>query len=547
MNIRIPFFVGAVVLLACASVVADVERVMTLSDAYLLLPVKNGAAKRALEIRADGKVLRKLDVEFAEGRPDWTAPVPVAGLRGRKVTLRLVGAPETYGAALNAVKTVPVRPQGVDMKTEPLRPQLRFTQRYGWNNDPNGMTYYKGEWHLFFQNNPCGIQWGNMHWGHAVSKDLVHWTELDTALAPDELGTMFSGSGVVDVDNVAGFGAGAHLLYYTAAGHPFTQCLAASTNGRTYEKWSRNPVLGNLSGGNRDPKVFWHAPSRHWVMVLYGFENNHHVFYVFNSADLTNWTKVQTLVGDAKDKGTWRYECPELEELPIEGERGTAWVLWGAGSLYDVGTFDGRTFTAVEERLAAWPLNLGTPYYAAQTFNNAPDGRVIAINWFKIGTGGASTFGQGFSLPHELTLRRTKDGLRLVRRPVRELEALRAGPAVAPEAFEGELAEAFLACTVGKNAHASFDLRGVRVVYDAAKGTLSALGQSVAWPVANNRLALRVFVDRNGMEIFAQDGLQVFPVPAARPDPANRRISVRMSVDADTPDFRVYPLKSIHP
>lgn len=130
---------------------------------------------------------------------------------------------------------------------------------------------------------------------------------------------------------------------------------------------------------------------------------------------------------------------------------------------------------------------------------------------------------------------------------MRELEALRAGPAVAPEAFEGELAEAFLACTVGKDAHVSFDLRGIRVVYDAAKGTLSALGQSVAWPVANNRLALRVFVDRNGMEIFAQDGLQVFPVPAARPDPANRRISVRMSVDAGTPDFRVYPLKSIHP
>jgi len=428
------------------------------------------------------------------------------------------------------------------------RPQLTYTPARGWVNDPNGLTWYRGEWHFFYQHVPGGVAWSrDMNWGHAVSKDLVHWLELPDALEADDF-AMFSGSGVVDAGNVAGFGKDAHLLFYTAAprkGLAGGQCLAYSSDGAAYAKWEGNPL--RLAGGHpdRDPFVFRHGPSDKWVMLVYGQDGDRAEFDLYNSTDLKNWTLVQTLPGDRRNEGNWRYECPGLVELPIEDETGTAWVLWGAGPLYDVGTFDGLSFVASETRLKGWCEGRRPSYYAGQRFANAPDGRTVWIGWKRGLSAPGQDFNQGFSLPQELSLRRTPGGLRLARRPARELASLRTGAAVAPEAFAGELAEVELTAEVGSDGVVTLDLRGEKAVCDARAGTLSVGGETVAWTAAGGRLELRFFVDRNGLEVFSGDGLQTLFVANFRPASANRRIGVTATPGVRV-SARVYPLASIY-
>jgi len=443
------------------------------------------------------------------------------------------------------------------LKDDPLRPQLRFTQRSGWANDPNGLVFRDGTWHFFHQHNPGDVKWGPMYWNHAVSKDLVHWTELGDAIVPDALGTMFSGSAVVDRDNTAGFGKNAIVLIYTAAGSqvtpqkPFTQCLAYSLDGRTFTKYSGNPVVPCIAdGGCRDPKVFWHGPTKRWVMPLYGQRDGFHVVMTLTSPNLKDWTEVSSVRGDKVKQGDWRhnwlYECPGLEEIKIEGETGTAWVLWGATCDYAVGSFDGKTFTPQAERLQGLVCNPAyTPYYAAQTYGNVPDGRTIWVAWFRTPYQQGAAYSQTFGLHEELTLRRTAEGLRLVRRPVRELDTLRKGTAVPLEAFDGELAEVRLSCNVAPGAVVSFDLRGVPLVYDASQGTLSAPGVKAPWKIEKGTLSLIVYLDRIGMEVFSGDGLQLMPVPNARPDLAKRKLSVKTTGLVSGCAFYAYPLRSV--
>ncbi len=438
-----------------------------------------------------------------------------------------------------------------DLARDPNRPQLRYTPRFGWVNDPNGLTWQNGEWRFFYQHNPTGTQWGNMHWGYAVSTDLVHWEERKPVLAPDAMGMMFSGSGVVDRENTAGFGKDAHVLLYTAAGEkgkPFTQCLAFSRDGRRYEKYAGNPVIPQLSPGNRDPKVFWHAPTRAWVMALYGEENGRHVAWILTSPDLKTWTKRSTVTGgETAKKDRWLYECPGLEELKIEGEDGTAWVLWGADNAYAVGTFDGAVFRPEVARLAGVVAARegGMPYYAAQTFSNAPDGRAVWVAWYRLPKRPCMDFTHAFSLPQELSLRRTPEGLRLVRRPARELAALREGAAVPFALFDGELAEIDVACTVASDGRLALDLRGVPLVYDAAKGTLTVAGRTFDWPLDRGRLAFKAFLDRVGLEIFSADGLRVAAVPEAWPKPPCRSLAVTARTGVTEASFRATRLRSI--
>lgn len=520
-------------------------RTVNVSQDWILFPVKNGGAKMKLLVKDGGMDLPAKDIQLCSAaEADWWAPWNVRNLRGHKLVFSLDECTPEQKTVLEAIRTADAPPPAKSLAEDPLRPQFHYSQRYGWNNDPNGMVYRDGEWHLFHQHNPYGINWGNMHWNHAVSKDLVHWTELGTALEPDALGTMFSGCGVVDREGTAGFGKNALVFHYTAAGQPFTQCLAYSMDGRTVVKYEGNPVLKNLSPGNRDPKIFWHAPTKAWVMILYGSENNHHVFWIFRSADLKNWTKTSTLVGDELKKGNWRYECPGLEELRIEGEDKTAWIVWGAGPWYDVGTFDGYTFKPIEEHLSA-VQDRSNIYYAAQTFANAPEGRSVWVAWFHQPADNRNTYSQSYSLPFDLSLRRTKGGLRLVRKPAKELEALRKGPAVPLADFSDELVEAHLACTLPPQGTASFDLRGVKLVYDAQESTLAINGKKSPWPIAEGRLALRVYLDRTGIEVVSQDGLNLQPA-AIVPDPANRRLSATFSEGVSKIDCRAYPLRTIY-
>jgi fructan beta-fructosidase len=243
----------------------------------------------------------------------------------------------------------------VETYNEALRPQFHFSPMKNWTNDPNGLVFLDGEYHLFFQHNPEGINWGNMTWGHAVSPDLVRWTQLDHAIYPDELGTIFSGSAVIDVNNTAGFQTGdtkVIVAIYTSQGpeakpdpKPVTQSIAYSNDrGRTWEKYDGNPVLENVIGGNRDPKVIWHEPTGQWVMALY-LDADDYAF--FGSPNLKEWTKLSDLkvAGDS--------ECPDIFELAVDGDpNNKKWVFWGGSDTYLIGSFDGVTFTPASDVLA---------------------------------------------------------------------------------------------------------------------------------------------------------------------------------------------------
>ena len=500
---------------------------------YMAVPVENGAPKVRLEVFDGATRVAYDDVEWARGATNWTGTLDLRGFKGRALEFRFSGndVPELTAADLKFADARFPAPKG--QYGEAWRPQFHFTPPLGWNNDPNGLSYRDGEWHMFYQHNPFGVRWGNMHWGHAVSKDLVHWNDFGDVIAPDDHGPLFSGSAVVDHGNTSGFGKGAHVLIYTAAGRPHTQRVAWSLDGRNYAKWPKAAVEGRPDA-NRDPKVIWYAPGRHWVMAVYGeVEKGRHGVSLFASKNLKDWTLASNVPGDLFDEGKFLYECPDFFELPIKGETGTRWVLTAANRQYAIGTFDGRTFVPETTRLEQTrPVGGLNPVYAWQSFSDAPGGRRIQIAWshFDSLAGGRTdaTSNQGMTLPMELSLVRTADGLRLARFPVKELESLRAGEATAFKAFEGELAEVEFACTPVADAVVTLDLRGVKIEYDAVKNTLSVNGRATAWDLdAAGRLGLHVFVDRVGLEIFSLDGFQYLPLPEIVPDPANRKLSWR--------------------
>jgi sucrose-6-phosphate hydrolase SacC (GH32 family) len=371
---------------------------------YLNFPIGMKQDRQRVHFVLEGDTVTFADIRLADSIPDYWVFKDVSAYRG--MSMDIVFAEEVSGIEGMYLSD---RFAGEDsLYAESNRPQFHFTTRRGWNNDPNGLVYHDSLYHLFYQHNPYEIHWGNMHWGHAVSRDLLHWEELGDALYPDHLGTMYSGSAVVDKENTAGWGKDALVLYYTAAGKEMTQNVAYSTdNGITFTKYAGNPVLGP----NRDPKVFWHGPSQRWVMALY--EDN--FIAIYNSTDLKSW------VYQSKTKGF--YECHELFELAVDGDvDNTMWVMYGASGTYMLGTFDGAVF---EPAYGKYFYSWGSQY-AAQTFNNTPDGRRIQVGWGRIEQPGMP-FNQMMLFPCELSLRTTPEGVRLFCAPVREIEALYEG------------------------------------------------------------------------------------------------------------------------
>ncbi|HHY83493.1 MAG TPA: glycoside hydrolase family 32 protein [Clostridiales bacterium] len=327
---------------------------------------------------------------------------------------------------------------------ELYRPKYHFTPQKNWTNDPNGMFYYKGEYHLFFQHNPNDKVWGPMHWGHAVSTDLVHWEELPVALEPDSLGTIFSGCAVVDWENTSGFQTGQEKVIVAV----FTQheddnekqSIAYSNDrGRTWVKYKGNPVVKNPGIKDfRDPKVFWYAPSERWTMVL----ACHDRVRFYSSPDLKSWEYLSEFGQDhGAHGGVW--ECPDLFRLNIEGNPGEArWVLavsvsngapnGGPGVQYFIGQFDGSTFTCENYESQALWVDYGRDFYAAVTWHHDPFGmerRILlawANNWEYANCIPASSWRGAMSVPRELSLSRTKDGnIILVQKPVDEIMNLR--------------------------------------------------------------------------------------------------------------------------
>ncbi|MBP1692415.1 MAG: glycosidase [Chloroflexi bacterium] len=303
--------------------------------------------------------------------------------------------------------------------TEKYRPRFHFTARKNWLNDPNGCVLFAGEYHLFFQHNPHGNEWGNMTWGHATSPDLVHWHELPCAILPYGGGDIFSGSAVVDWNNTSGLGDGIGppiVAIFTHARSPCEQALAYSIDkGRNWRVYNSGQyVVPNqgLDGYERDPKIFWHLNSRKWIMALWVKTNT---VRFFTSDDLIHWSHASDFVGD----GFW--ECPDLIELPVDGDViDKRWVLNDANFNYWIGTFDGKTF---QPESGPFQGDFGANFYAAQTWNST-ENRVVQIAWMRGGEYPRMPFNQQMSFPCELSLRKTSDGVRLYRLPVPEIESL---------------------------------------------------------------------------------------------------------------------------
>ncbi len=450
------------------------------------------------------------------------------------------------------------------------RPSVHFTPERNWMNDPNGMVFFRGEYHLFFQHNPYGAQWGHMSWGHAVSRDLVHWTELPVALEPDELGMIFSGSAVVDHDNTTGFfdAEPGLVALYTSAGDTQQQSIAYSTDrGRTWTKYAGNPVIENPGVTDfRDPKVFWHAETARWIMSL--AEGDRIGFY--GSPDLIHWDRLGEFgAGQGAHGGVW--ECPDLFRLPVDGQPGrTKWVLivsinpggpaGGSGTQYFLGDFDGNRFHndgAPGELL--W-VDQGADFYAAVTWSDVPesDGRRLWLGWMSNWSYAedvpTSPWRGAMSVPRELSLIDTPTGLRLAQRPVAELQRVRTRPRhwsgvvsedrEVPE-FRGSELDMTAEFEVDGATATSFGLtvfggahRATRVGYDVTAGQLfvdrTDSGETTvsdAFPARHAAehlpdgevLRMRVLLDRCCVEVFGDRG-QVVLTDLVFPNPDGDRV-----------------------
>lgn len=508
-----------------AALLTKATRTFTIEKRYLHLPIKNGSPHHKVTTLVDGQAIVQNDIELADGTPDWWAFIDVGAYQGKSVTIQVDKLTET-STALSALTQSDAIPGVEKLYRETIRGQFHFSSRVGWLNDPNGLVFFNGEYHLFYQHNPYGFNWGNMHWGHAVSKDLVRWVDLGDVLAPDEFGPMFSGSALVDWKNTSGLGTTEHpplVLIYTAAGKS-VQCLASSTDGRTFTKYSGNPAVKTITGGNRDPKVMWHEPTKRWVMVLYVGISKKHTVHILTSPNLREWTVASIVEGGTEGSSSYLYECPDFFALPVDGQTSNQqWVLIGADDQYATGTFDGITFTPQQSHLRA---NHGHGFYAAQSYSDIPaaDGRRIQIGWLQAPTPGMP-FNQCMTIPQELKLMTTPDGVRLTRTPVKELESLRVksqrseAATLTPDsanplaAISAELVELRADLIPGDAKEITFLLRGANIIYDVAKQELRVNDLRTPAPLRDGHLRLTVYIDRNATEVFACDGLVYVPLP----------------------------------
>lgn len=351
---------------------------------YLLLPIQEEKDEAQVLLDTGSKDDTWMDVRLAQNGSDYYVPFALG--KGKTATVKILGLKKD-ALALNLLK---LSNTFDTTNTDYYRPSYHFTPLYGWMNDPNGMVYKDGEYHLYFQYNPYGSKWGNMHWGHAVSKDLVHWEHLDPAIARDPVGHIFSGSSVIDKKNTAGFGKDAIIAIYTnhSVNHGEVQCIAYSNdNGRTFTKYEGNPVLTPFDGLKdfRDPKVFWYEKGKCWYMIVSADKETR--FY--KSKNLKKWDYVSAF-GKGLGQQPCQYECPDFFQLPVNGDKKKMkWVMtmninpgcWFGGSAteYFVGDFDGKKFTCPDADEVKW-LDWGKDHYATVTFSNTGD-RVLGITW----------------------------------------------------------------------------------------------------------------------------------------------------------------------
>lgn len=417
---------------------ANEQSVVAVSEAtrFLLLPVQDDAPEAKVGvISGNTRVGELANVRLARERVDYYVPFSLEAFMGKDVKIDVLGMPQ--GSL--CWKELKLSDTFDMANREKYRPLYHHTPAYGWMNDPNGMFYKDGVWHLYFQHNPYGSTWGNLSWGHSTSTDLVHWQYEGDPVMPDAWGLIFSGSSVVDTDNTAGFGPGAIVAFYTSAkstpwGDVQMQSMAYSTDGgKSFTRYEGNPILTSTERDFRDPKVFWYAPGKHWVMLLAVGQQ----MQIFSSKNLKEWKHESDFgLKHGAHGGVW--ECPDLVELPIEGTKEKRWVLicnlnpggpfGGSATQYFVGTFDGKKFTNQFPTKTKW-MDYGKDHYATVTFSNAPDGRCVALGWMSNWQYAAvvptKQYRSANTIARDLTLYRQGGDLLLKSAPSKEIEAAR--------------------------------------------------------------------------------------------------------------------------
>ena len=522
---------------------------LDVKENYMLLPVQDDAPEgKICIVRNNVQEGTFMNVRLARERVDSYVPFVLSAYKGQHISIDIQGVPE------NALCWKELKmSDSFDMTNkEKFRPVYHHTPAYGWMNDPNGMFYKDGVYHLYFQYNPYGSVWGNMHWGHSTSTDLMHWNFEGSAIVPDAWGAIFSGSCVVDHNNTAGFGKDAVIAFYTSAkaspwGDVQSQSMAYSLdNGKTFVKYEGNPILTSSEKDFRDPKVFWYAPGKHWVMMLAVGQH----MEIYSSVNLKEWKKESEFGAmQGAHGGVW--ECPDLVEIPVEGTREKKWVLicnlnpggpfGGSAAQYFVGSFDGKKFVNESPTQTKW-MDWGKDNYATVTWNNAPDGRCIALgwmsNWQYANNVPTRQYRSANTLARDLTLYREGQELYLKSTPSVEVKKARGKKVSIPSfrvsekheivnlfednqgAYEVEIliqnagASKIAFCLLndkGEKVSMYYDLNRKQFVMDRSEsGTVDFSKDFPAVTVApanvDKELTLRLFVDRSSIEAFGEDG-----------------------------------------
>ena len=500
------------------------KRIQT-TNKYVLLPVEESENLAHIRVIKDNNVVKEFNCKLAVNKVDYSVPLDVSEFGGDVLLdIQFTGEKKNTGSIqyFTCWKELKETNSFDTSNREKYRPLYHHTPLYGWMNDPNGIFYKDGVWHLYFQYNPFGSQWENMNWGHSTSRDLIHWTYEGVPIQPDALGVIYSGCCVVDKDNVAGFGKNAVIAFYTSAGTSQTQSIAYSLdNGKTFTKYAGNPIVTSNVPDFRDPKVFWNEDTQLWNLILAAGQQ----MSIYSSKNLKDWT-FESHFGEGYGNHDGVWECPDLIKM------GNKWVLLcninpggpygGSATQYFVGHFDGHKFTCESAPTVTKWLDYGKDQYATVTFNNAPNGRIVAIPWMSNWQYGNHVptlqFRSANGLPRELGLFSYQGESYISVKPSPEVFA----------AFSNKtstkLQPASYIEVTNIKGNASITLKNnqneeVVMVYDAKKGTFSMdRNQSgvsdfssefktiTTSPTYGAISGLQIFVDKSSVEVFDVDG-----------------------------------------
>ena len=499
---------------------------------YLLLPVQESAEVSNIKVIGGSRQLKTLNVRLANNHIDYYVPLCLQEFddeKGLMLDVHVNGTYRTDGgiSTFSCWKNMSFSNTFDIQNREQYRPVYHHTPAYGWMNDPNGMFYKDGVWNLYFQHNPYGSQWENMTWGHSTSTDLVHWKFQGDPVQPDALGTVFSGSAVVDKENTSGFGKGAVIALYTSAGESQTQSMVYSTdNGKTFHKFEGNPVITSNVPDFRDPHMFWNEDIKKWNMILAAGQH----MEIYSSDNLKDW-KYESSFGEKYGNHGGVWECPDLMKMKVRGTDKEKWMLicninpggpfGGSATQYFVGDFDGHKFTCDSKPEVTKWMDYGKDHYATVTFDNAPEGRRVAIawmsNWQYANQVPTQQYRSGNSIPRDLGLFEYKGETYCSVVPSPEMTAARSKKAGKKLTESCEMvvnlkgnATITLSNDKGEKVVMNYDAKAETFSMDRTKSGKMDFSKDFAAvtkaPTYGNISQLRIFIDKSSIEALDADG-----------------------------------------